>query len=176
MIQNQAIQTRAENLSCRYAESSLTRVSVYGFAYRVDQGQGASPRFHIVRKDRSCACRLGRDCPAVRAVVSYLLNGGERAPDPPHDFWIREPGECPICGGPVTPDPALASRRHGRGWHCLNDAAHYWEMRAKSLIEAQRKAYAESSDVPGLPGIPRQTVEERAVWLQAHRIAYSIWE
>jgi hypothetical protein len=48
-------------------------------------------------------------------------------------------------------------------------------MRAKWLIEAQRKAYAESADVPGLPGVKRQTVEERAVWLETHRIAYAIW-
>jgi hypothetical protein len=157
------------------AETIAARVAIRGYTYSVDLGPETHPRLHIVRKDRSCACALGKDCPAVGAVTEYLRAGGVRAPDPPEDFWFRVPGACPVCAGPTAPDPVLDSRGHGQGWRCIANASHYWEMRARPLIKAQRQAYAASPEVAGLPGVNRQTTEARAEWLEAHRIAYAIW-
>ena len=39
------------------------------------------PGTHLVRKDRTCMCDLGKDCPAVQAVVAFLQKGGTRAPE-----------------------------------------------------------------------------------------------
>ena len=175
MTHDLTTQTGAEAVDASHVTTSAARVSVRGYSYSVDLGPEAHPNRHIVRKDRSCACALGTDCPAVVAVAKYLREGGRRAPHPPEDFWFRVPETCPVCAGPTTPDPALDSRRHGRGWCCTANASHYWEMRARPLIEAQRKAYAASPEVPGLPGVNRQTPEERAAWLEAHRIAYAVW-
>ena len=168
-------QTGAEAADGSHVTPVAGRISIRGYTYSVDLGPETHPGRHIVRKDRSCACVLGRDCPAVGAVAEYLRTGGKRAPDPPEDFWFRVPRECPVCDGPTAPDPTLDSRRHGRGWRCMANASHYWEMRARPLIKAQRKAYAASPEVPGLPGVNRQTPEERAAWLEAHRIAYAVW-
>ena len=168
-------ETGAEVAGRSQGETVAARVVIRGFSYSVDLDPKANPDHHIVRKDRSCACAMGKDCPAVTAVSQYLREGGKRAPDPPEDFWIAVPEECPVCAGATAPDPALDSRRHGRGWRCTAKASHYWEARARRLIEAQRKAYAASPEVPGLPGVNRQTPEERAAWLEAHRIAYAVW-
>jgi len=147
-------------------------VSVQGHAYHVDLGPSVQPRYHIVRKDRSCTCSLGKNCPAVSAVADYLRAGGERAPDPT-EYWFRAPDACPVCGGPTQSDPALTGRRHGRGWRCLEDASHYWQLRAEALIAAQREAYTATPDYPGLPGVPRMTPEERTDFLKAHRLDYA---
>jgi hypothetical protein len=150
-------------------------VTVQGYTYQVDLGAEVRPRYHTVHKDRSCDCGLGKDCPAVGVVAEYLRNGGQRAPDPRPDFWPKVPEACPVCGGPAIADWALNSRRHGCGWRCLGEASHYWEMRARALIAAQRRAYAATPDYVGLPGVGRQTAEERAAWLQAHRLDYAAW-
>ncbi len=150
-------------------------VTVCGYVYRVNLGPEVQPRFHTVRKDRSCDCELGADCPAIDAVADYLRNGGQRAPDPRPDAWAKAPDVCPVCKGPAVSDPALDHRRHGRGWRCLADASHYWEMLARPLIEAQRRAYAKFPDYVGLPGVPRQTAEERAAFIEAHRLDYAVW-
>lgn len=157
------------------AAVAMPAVVVRGYTYRVDLGAGVRPRYHTVRKDRSCDCPLGEDCPAVRAVAEYLRDGGKRAPDPRPDAWVKAPDACPVCDGPAAPDPALDHRRHGRGWRCLADASHYWEMLARPLIEAQRAAYAATPDHAGLPGVPRQTAEERAAFIEAHRLNYPVW-
>ena len=169
-------QTGAEVAGRSQGETVAVRIVIRGYSYSVDLGQETLPGHHIVRKDRSCACALGIHCPAVVAVAEYLREGGKRAPDPPDGFWFKVPGECPVCASPTEPDQALDSRRHGRGWRCTANASHYWEMRARPLIRAQRKAYDESSEVPGLPGVNRQTLEERAAWLEAHRITYAVWD
>ncbi len=146
-------------------------VSILRHSYQVDLGPSVLPRYHTVRKDKSCACELGKHCPAVSAVADYLRAGGERAPDPT-DYWFRAPESCPVCGGPTQVDPALTGRRHGRGWRCLGDASHYWQRRAEALIAAQREAYAASPDYPGLPGVPRMTTEERTAFLKVHRLGH----
>jgi len=154
-------------------------VEVQVHAYRVDLGEEVRPRYHVVRKDRSCDCELGADCPAVDAVRAYLRAGGRRAPDPPANsksrYWATVPERCPICDGPTTLDRLLNSRRHGLGWRCLSDAAHYWELRTRWLREAQARAYARSPDAPGLPDVPRMTAEERAAFIEAHRLDYNAW-
>jgi hypothetical protein len=159
-------------------------VTIKGYTYRVDFGSGVWPRYHIVRKDRTCACILGRDCPAVGVVADYLWGGGRRASDPPEGYLVEAPACCPVCGAPAASDPALNSRRSGRGWRCTADAAHYWQTLAGPLAEAQRQASvalagtagdAASPDVPGLPGVPRQSRSEREDWLEAHRIRYPVW-
>jgi hypothetical protein len=146
-------------------------VSILGHSYQVDLGPSVLPRYHTVRKDKSCACELGKHCPAVSAVADYLRAGGERAPDPT-DYSFRAPDACPVCGGPTQSDPALNSRRHGRGWRCLGDVSHYWQLRAEALIAAQHEAYRASDDYPGLPGVTRMTPEQRIAFLEAHRLDY----
>jgi len=166
--------TIAEKTSLDLSQATLPPVvSIRGHAYRVDMGPSVQPRYHTVRKDKSCACSLGENCPAVSAVADYLRAGGERAPDPPTDFWSRVPESCPVCGGPTRSDPALTGRRHGCGWRCLGDASHYWQCRAAALIAAQREAYAATPDCPGLPGVPRMTPEERTTFLETHRLDYA---
>ena len=115
-------------------------ISVNGFSYRVDLGPGVAPRYHTVRKDRTCTCPLGKDCPVVLVVADHLRNGGQRAPDPPDDYWFIPPVRCPVCGGPAAPDPVLDNRRHGRGWGCLGDSSHYWQLLANRLVAAQQAA------------------------------------
>ena len=175
MTHDPITQTGAGVVDASCVTTSAGRVFIRGYSYSVGLGSETHPDHHIVRKDRSCACALGIDCPAVVAVAEYLRAGGKRAPDPPQDFWFRVPEACRVCDGPTEPDPELDSRRHGRGWRCTANSSHYWEMRARALIRAQRKAYDESPEVPGLPGVNRQTPEERAAWLEAHRIAYAVW-
>ena len=118
--------------------ASQARVSVVQWAYRVDYGPGVRPRRHTVSKDRKCQCPLGAECPAVTAVGDYLRAGGERATDPPFDFWLRVPEACPICGAPATPETALSSRTHGQGWRCgQTGLLCYWAARTVPLLMAQ---------------------------------------
>jgi hypothetical protein len=74
------------------------------------------PRNHVVNKDKRCACELGPDCPAVKAVAEYLRHGGIRAPEPKPGSII--PALCPICSGPVHFEPRLCSPMRGAGWVC----------------------------------------------------------
>ncbi len=157
------------------AISSPPTVIVQGHAYRVDLGPEVQPRYHTVRKDCACDCSLDKDCPAVDAVRAHLRAGGERAPDPPPKYWATAPKLCPICGELATADRMLNSRRHGLGWRCLSDSGHYWQVRACWLRAAQERAYARSPDALGLPGVPRQTAEERAAFFKAHQIDYNVW-
>ena len=118
--------------------ASQARVSVVQWAYRVDYGPGVRPRRHTVSKDRKCHCPLGTECPAVTAVGDYLRAGGDRATDLPFDFWLRVPEACPICGAPVTLEPALNSRTHGQGWRCCQTGLLcYWAARTVPLLVAQ---------------------------------------
>ncbi len=113
-------------------------VSVVQWAYRVDYGPGVRPQLHTVSKDRRCQCALAAECPAVSAVGDYLRAGGERAPDPPFDFWPRVPDACPICGEPVTWEPGLNSPEHGLGWRCCQTGLLcYWAARCVPLKAAQ---------------------------------------
>jgi hypothetical protein len=122
--------------------SSQVTVSVVQWAYHVDYGPGVRPRLHTVSKDRRCQCGLGTECPAVVAVSDYLRTGGERAPDPPFDFWPRVPEACPICGAPTEPDRELTSREHGCGWRCYRTGLLcYWAARAVPLMLAQLRRH-----------------------------------
>ncbi len=127
-------------------------VSVVQWAYRVDYGPGVRPRLHTVNKQRRCQCLLGTECPAVLAVAEHLRAGGERAPDPPFDFWPSLPEACPICGGQTGADPGLSSREHGQGWRCAQTGGLcYWAARAVPLMLARpRTIYV----VPP-PDVPR---------------------
>jgi len=111
------------------------------------------PPNHLVRKDRTCACPLGAECPAVTAVVNYLRQGGERAPDVPAQRLIPE--ACPVCGGPVRFEPRLCSRTRGAGWVCLTAAeqevsylpeslrlpghTHYWQFKWTELFNRRKE-------------------------------------
>ncbi len=86
---------------------------------------------HLVRKDRTCACPLAAQCPAVATVADYLRRGGRQAPDAKPDALI--PARCPICQGAIRFEPRLCSPMRGAGWVCLSaawstslPASHYW--------------------------------------------------
>src|SRR5262245_46726450 len=101
-----------------FSQTQKPLVTVVQWAYRVDYGPGVRPQLHTVSKLRSCQRALGPDCPSVTAVGDYLKAGGERAADPPFDFWPWVPDPCPICGAPTNAEPGLDSPRHGLGWRC----------------------------------------------------------
>jgi hypothetical protein len=156
-------------------DDAAPAVSVLGWAYRVDFGPGVRPRLHTVNKQRRCQCSLGADCPAVAAVGDYLRAGGQRAPDPPFDFWPRLPEACPICGSGVEGEPGLTSREHGQGWRCnKNGLVCYWAARAVPLVMAQPArryaippvgaASAEPVEEPVTPALPEAIAITRA-WL-----------
>jgi len=75
---------------------------------------------HLVRPDRTCACPLAGQCPAVAAVAEYLRRGGQRATPPKPGSLI--PARCPICGGATRFEPRLCSPMRGAGWVCLASA------------------------------------------------------
>ena len=62
-------------------EVSALPVSIQGNQYLVIFGQGTSPRFHKVSKNKECSCGAPY-CEAIEAVHQYLQAGGLRAPDP----------------------------------------------------------------------------------------------
>ena len=108
------------------------------------------PGTHLVRKDKTCACELGADCPAVQAVAAYLRQGGQRAPEAPAHQLI--PPACPVCGGAVKFAPRLCSPVRGAGWVCLTAAqtdtsvwparyftpgeSHYWRFMWRELARS----------------------------------------
>ena len=105
------------------------------WAYRVDFGPGVRPQYHTVSKLKRCHCNLGPDCPAVLAVAEYLKVGGERAADPPFDFWPWVPDPCPICGAQAEAEPDLNSPQHGLGWRCACSGGWcYWAARTIPLM------------------------------------------
>jgi hypothetical protein len=118
-------------------QDAIVVVSQYG--YTVDYGPAVKPRLHQVSKDRKCNCSLGADCPAVPAVAEYLRNGGERAPDPPPNFFITAPETCPVCGAPAYHDPQVSSRIRGAGWGCsATGSKHYFAWRTQQVQEAMQ--------------------------------------
>ncbi|MCC7359935.1 MAG: hypothetical protein IT317_10685 [Anaerolineales bacterium] len=152
-------------------------MNVVQWAYRVDYGPSVRPQLHTVSKDRRCQCSLGTDCPAVAVVGDYLRAGGERAPDPPFDFWPRVPETCPICGAPTAPDCELTSREHGQGWRCNKTGLHcYWAARVVPLMLAQRQRQYVIPPVGAVPetvsaSSPRQPIilAELNAWVTAER-------
>lgn len=109
-------------------------VSISGFCYVVDLGEGVQPRRHYVDTDLYCACELVQACPAAHAVQVYLQAGGQPAPQPPPGYYPIRPAFCPVCGAATCCEPKLSSKRRGIGWRCLaGGTAHYWEMMGRSL-------------------------------------------
>ena len=117
-------------------QDAIVRLS--GYFYAVDLGPDVHPRSHHVGKNRRCSCALGSACPAVSIVATYLRNGGERTPDPPHGFYPEAPECCPICGAPAYFEPKLTNKRRGAGWGCSKTGEkHYWTDRTRIMKEAR---------------------------------------
>lgn len=131
------------------AETKVWAMTGY---YLVAFPKEVHPRHHFVRKDKTCACELGADCPAVQAVADYLKSGGQRAADVPAHHLI--PKACPVCGGAVKFAPRLCSPVRGAGWACLEAAktetsvwpephhtpgeSHYWQFMWDKLAATLR--------------------------------------
>jgi DNA repair protein RadC len=129
-----------------------TKVAAMTGYYLVTFAKDVHPRNHLVRKDKTCACELGADCPAVQVVAEYLKAGGRRAADVPAHHLI--PAACPVCGGAVKFAPRLCSPVRGAGWVCLEAAktetsvwpepyhtpgeSHYWQFMWARLAAALR--------------------------------------
>lgn len=127
-------------------ETTVTAMPGY---YLVTFPKEVYPCRHLVRKDKTCTCDLGAECPAVLAVANYLKAGGERAADLPACRFI--PATCPICGGQVKFAPRLCSPVRGIGWVCINASqqesphlpatlrtpgeSHYWRFMWRQLVQ-----------------------------------------
>lgn len=117
--------------------------------YLVVFPKDTSPRNHFVRKDKTCACDIGAECPAVLAVTNHLKAGGQRAADLPSTYRLI-PTACPICRGVVKVAPQLGSAVRGPGWVCTVAAeqemsslpmslripgeSHYWHFMWRELV------------------------------------------
>ena len=130
---------------------SPVRISIVGCEYLVDFGQDVKPRFHRVNKEKHCSCGVC-SCPAVDAVRDYLLEGGQRAPDPL--------APCPICGAKVNRDPLWDGRyTHELGWRCSQGGlAHFLQQKFNRI----RKNWEENPylipPAPGYPGVRRDEI------------------
>jgi hypothetical protein len=126
------------------------RVQVDGTEYLVDLSAQAHPRFHRVRKDKTCSCG-DPACPAIDAVRHYLLAGGVRAPDPPG--LVR----CPICGNTTTPDPDWNGKfTHEPGWRCdTGGLMHFLLAKANRIKLAVAANPYLIPPAPGYPGLLR---------------------
>jgi len=95
----------------------------------------ATGGIHVVHKNGKCTCGLGAKCEAVSLVKRHLTDGGQRADDPPADYWPYLPEVCPVCGNSVESEPSLLSKTHGTGWKCtVSGTLHYWQALANELI------------------------------------------
>lgn len=107
-------------------DEGCAKVVLSGYFYRVDLGEMASPRHHLIREG-TCACLQAEQCPAVGAVYEYLNADGLPAPEPIPGFYPVAPRRCPICRAETIPDRPLSSLRRGAGWLCsLAGSSHYW--------------------------------------------------
>ena len=127
------------------------RVSVWGCEYLVDFGQAVKPRYHRVNKEKQCSCGAP-SCPSVDAVREYLLEGGQRAPDP------LPP--CPICGAKVIREPDWDGKyTHELGWRCSQGGIRHF---LQQKLERIRKNWIEHPyiipPVPGYPGVRRDEI------------------
>jgi hypothetical protein len=108
------------------------KVRVVEYTYLVDFGPETLPRFHVVNKLRQCSCKLGKTCPAIEAVLKYLRNGGQRAPDPMPS--------CPMCGADTIRDRELDGKYTKElGWRCsTGGVTHFLQAKAERIKEAIR--------------------------------------
>lgn len=100
-----------------------TSVSLEGPAYRVIFKLDPEEK-HLVQKNCTCSCGE-KDCFAIKAVETYLREGGKRAPDllPP----------CPICGGSTVRNSKWDGKYTKElGWLCLNGGLSHF-LQAKRL-------------------------------------------
>lgn len=135
---------------------SEPRVTIEGSRYRVDLGENAPSRRHLVNKNRECSCGE-RDCPAIDEVKRYLQAGGRRAPH------LEVPDLCPICGGAVFPDRRWNGKyTREAGWHCTNGGlAHFLEAKARRIQEQLARNPWLIPTAPGYPGVRR---DELITW------------
>lgn len=99
----------------------------------------ATGGIHVVHKNGKCICGLGAKCEAVALVKRYLTDGGQRASNPPADYWPFMPEVCPVCGNSVENEPRLMSESHGMGWKCtVSGTLHYWQALTNELIVLQK--------------------------------------
>jgi len=124
--------------------------------YRVTLGR----QTHFVDKSRRCSC--GRpNCPAIKAVANHLRNGGRRAPAKSSPVGFP----CPLCS--ATARGSLELRR----WSCSADPRHFWAWWAARIKAARETALAQAS--PEVRELHRFFAsDERAAFLQAHRLTY----
>lgn len=116
-------------------------IQVRGYAYWCDYDDSLprKHRYHLIRKNRTCDCPLGSNCPAVGWVGKYLSAGGQRAGDPPEDYWDTLPEVCPTCGAETEPDHSLDCKAHGVGWRCkVGGAECYWGARVSTICKAKQ--------------------------------------
>ena len=132
------ILTRSTAITVRQQPAA---VRVVGYFYAVDLGDPVRPQHHRVGINGECTCFLGRACPAVDAVRSYLAEGGQRAERPPYGYYPVRPAKCPVCHKDTVIDASLNSRNRGEGWVCPSGKSHYWQHRA--TISAMRRSLAD---------------------------------
>ena len=121
-------------------------------------------RVHHVNTERQCTCggTGTRQCPHIRAVISYLKEGGTRAPEP-IELVLRDEGDpsapvCPLCGMPV--------KNLGRElWRCPRDSSHYWQWRGERNGGAVRKFLTRPHPAKQGPFFD-QTSEDREEFLE----------
>ncbi|NMC84438.1 MAG: hypothetical protein GYA58_04045 [Anaerolineaceae bacterium] len=130
---------------------SPIRISIQGCEYLVDFGQGVNPRFHRVNKEKHCSCNTP-SCPAIDAVREYLLDGGQRAPDP------LPP--CPICGAKVSRDPKWDGKyTHELGWRCSQGGvAHFLQQKMERIRKNWQEHPFLIPPTPGYPGVRRDEI------------------
>ena len=133
----------------RIAMNTL-RVSIRGSHYLVDFGADEQKNFHRVNKDKQCSCGVP-DCIAIAAVRSYLLDGGQRAPEPKGIFL------CPICGSKTTRDHDWDGKyTRTPGWRCEQGSLlHFLEAKAERIRKNQAENPWLFAPVPGYPGLRR---------------------
>jgi hypothetical protein len=131
--------------------ASPIQISIRGCEYLVDFGQGVKPRFHRVNKEKHCSCGIPA-CPAIEAVRDYLLDGGQRAPDP------LPP--CPICGAKVSRAPMWDGKyTHEFGWRCTQGGvAHFLQQKMERICKNWKENPFLIPPALDYPGVRRNEV------------------
>jgi len=124
-----------KNLNTNLVQFPL--VTIRGFGYEVILGAMDTYR-HFVSKDKTCGCGA-QECPAIREVLRFLLEGGQRAPDLPTGYVLRLPPTCPVCGAGTQTCLRLSSPRRGLGWECATHGkSHYWQHQGNLMANRVR--------------------------------------